>query len=256
MSKLDFIKKIIKDLLPAGLDYIIKRLQYPSLSHRKYCGLKPAGGYKMGYKMQECINYIEKGTSIIPKNIFEIGANLAQDADYLKEYFRLDDKDIFVFEAHPELCKVIKKIHKFNTYNNAVYNEEKEIKFNLSPLNADTGSSSIFVGDKNNSIIVDAIRMDNFMQKNCISEIDFLKIDVEGGTYHVLEGFGKRIVDIKCIQLEAEHNGFSTIPYEKISELLLNSGFELVLFKRNMNNVHRMRQSDSFWVKRECVKYK
>jgi len=250
------IKKVIKGLLPADLDYIVKRMKYPSLSHKKYCGYIPAGGYKMGYKMQECIEYIEKGTSIIPKNIFEIGANLAQDADYLREYFCLDDCNIFVFEAHPELYHEIKRIHKFNAYNYAVYNEEKEIEFNITPLkrHADTGSSSIFVGD-GTRIKVNAIRMDNFMQKNGITDIDVLKIDVEGGTFHVLEGFGNKIGNVKCIQLEAEHSIFGNVQYEKISEFLLDAGFELVLFKRSMNNVHRMRQSDSFWVKREYVKY-
>jgi hypothetical protein len=32
-----------------------------------------------------------------------------------------------------------------------------------------------------------------------------LKIDVEGATYAVLEGFGERIKDINAVHLEAEH---------------------------------------------------
>jgi FkbM family methyltransferase len=212
-------------------------------------GYKPAGG--MGDKLQIYIDCVKKETNIAVKNIFEIGANFAQDADYLMEQFGLKPNDVYVFEAHPEIYEAIKKIHKFNAYNNAVYNEEKEIEFNIHPLDhKDTGWSSIF-GNDGKKIKIGAIRMDNFMIKNNIESIDFLKIDVERATFHVLEGFGQKLADVKCIQLEAEHNKWAVIPYEKIEEILLKQGFELIYFTRN----NLMRQSDSFWVKKEYVKY-
>ena len=246
-------KKLIKGLMPYGLLYIIRniirRMKYPSLNKRKYKGYRPAGG--MGDKLQIYIDYVKNGTNIDVRNIFEIGANFAQDADYLMEQFSLRPNDIYVFEAHPEIYDAIKNIHKFNAYNNAVYNEEKELEFNIHPLtHIDTGWSSIF-GNDGKKIKINAIRMDNFMIKNKIDGIDFLKIDVEGATFHVLEGFGEKLIKVKCIQLEAEHNKWSVIPYELISEILVKANFELVHFAR----INCMRQSDSFWVKKECIKY-
>ena len=82
-----------------------------------------------------------------------------------------------------------------------------------------------------------------------------MKIDVEGASFHVLEGFGDQIKNVKCIQIEAEHDKWAIIPYEKISELLLEKEFELVHFKRIMGSGADMKQSDSFWVKKEHVKY-
>jgi FkbM family methyltransferase len=220
-----------------------------ALDIKKYGKYRPAGG--MGDKMQQYIDYVKKDTNIKVKNVFEIGANFAQDADYLMEQFDLTPNDIYVFEAHPEIYKAIKEIHGFNAFNVAVFNLCKEIEFNIYPLDhVDTGWSRIF-GDTGAKVKVEAIRMDNFMHKNNIKEIDFLKIDVEGCTYHVLEGFGEKIKNIKCIQLEAEHDKYAIIPYEEISELLLKNCFELIHFFRN----NRMTQSDSFWIKKEYIKY-
>jgi FkbM family methyltransferase len=112
------------------------------------------------------VEYVKNGTNIKVKNIFEIGANFAQDADFLMEYFDLRSENVYVFEAHPEIFMAIKKIHSFNAYNNAVYNTEKEITFNIFPLDyKDTGWSSIHGEEDPNKmhIKVQAIRMDNFM---------------------------------------------------------------------------------------------
>jgi FkbM family methyltransferase len=217
---------------------------------KKYRGYTIAGG--LGDKLQIYIDYVKNETTLDIKNVFEIGANFAQDADYLMEQFELEAKDIYVFEAHPEIYGAIKKIHKFNAFNKAVFNEEKEIEFNINPLDyKDTGHSSIFIGGIE-KIKIKAIRMDNFMERNNIREIDFLKIDVEGATYHVLEGFGERIKDIKCIQLEAEHGVVAVIPYEEISKKLMENNFDLIHFYRDNN----MRQSDSFWINKKYVNIK
>jgi hypothetical protein len=97
--------------------------------------------------------------------------------------------------------------------------------------------------------------MDNFMKENGIEKIDFLKLDVEGCSYEVLEGFGNRLADVNCIQVEAEHGraNFPTnwVLYEKVEEILKANNFELVEFHRG----NGMKQSDSFWVQKSCVKY-
>jgi FkbM family methyltransferase len=255
-------KQTIRKIIPYRLYIIFRELNKikdllqktrhspNALNIRKYREYIPAGG--MGDKLQIYIDYIKNGTVLEIKNVFEIGANFAQDADYLMEQFELEAKDIYVFEAHPEIYKAIKKIHKFNAFNNAVFNEESEIEFNINPLDyKDTGWSSIFI-EGIEKIKVKAIRMDSFMERNNIREIDFLKIDVEGATYHVLEGFGERIKDIKCIQLEAEHGEAAVIPYEEISKKLIENDFDLIHFAR----FNDMRQSDSFWINKKYVNKK
>jgi len=253
------IKGIIRNLAPSGLITLYnckKEGVVSSLNLNKYLGYKPAGGF--GYKLLPYVQYVKQGTNIKVRNIFEIGANFAQDADFLMECFGLSPKDVYVFEAHPEIFKAIMKIHSFNAYNNAVYNEEKEIAFNVFPLNyKNTGWSSIHGGEDQNkkAVVVNAIRMDKFMERNNIDKINFLKIDVEGCSYEVLQGFGNRLVDVDCIQLEAEH-GVANFPanwilYDKIEDVLKSNNFELIDFRRN----NYMKQSDSFWIKKTCIKY-
>jgi FkbM family methyltransferase len=217
----------------------------------KYRGYNSAG---YGLAIKEFAEWVKSNTSIEIKNIFEIGANFGQDADALMEAFKLQPNDVYVFEAHPEIYDAITKIHKFNAYNYAVFNEEKDMSFNIAPLKTanNTGISSVFklpdsVGTKN--VEIKSIRMDNFMEKNNISTVDFLKLDVEGASYEVLEGFGERLKDVKVMHIEAEHGEFvfggSDKYFDDISKLLKDNGFEMVYFKRNWM------QSDSFWVKKE-----
>jgi FkbM family methyltransferase len=253
------IKGFVKNIMPYGLVkyyYLKKEGVVSSLNRLKYTGYKPAGGY--GDKLLTYVQYVKQDTKINVHNVFEIGANFAQDADFLMECFKLMSDNIYVFEAHPEIFKAIQKIHLFHAYNNAVYNEEKEMTFNILPLNyKDTGWSSIHGGNDadRKAIKIQAIRMDNFMRNNNINKIDFVKLDVEGCSYEVLQGFGDRLKDVNCIQVEAEH-GIDQFPkdwilYDKIEELLKGNDFELIEFNRG----NKMRQSDSFWVQRNMVKY-
>lgn len=206
------------------------------------------------------VDWINNWSKLKISNVFEIGANFAQDADFLMKKFNLKPDDIYVFEAHPDIYKAITKIHAFHAYNNAVYNEEKEMTFNIIPLHStNTGISSLYKKYSANNkrietkeVVINSIRMDNFMKTNHIDKIDFLKLDVEGVNYEVLEGFGERIVDINCMHIEAEHirdfyDGNVKL-FEDIACLLIKNGFELIYFQRHSS------QSDSFWIRKEFIK--
>jgi len=217
----------------------------------KYQGYFPAS---TGKEMAQFVDWIKNWSRLKVKNIFEIGANFAQDADYLKEKFNVQPNNVYVFEAHPDIYNAIKKIHDFNAFNYAVYNTEKEITFNVLPIDAsNTGLSSILPlkNVATQEIKVQSIRIDKFMEKHNIKEIDFLKLDVEGCNYEVLEGFGNRLKDVKSIHIEAEHTDFAygnNKLFISIQSLLENNGFEMVYFQRYTS------QSDSFWVQKEFIK--
>ena len=245
-------KKIVKAFIPYGFLWSLETGGGGIRRRIKYRGYKPFG---YGESMSPFVNWVNNYTTIKVKNIFEIGANFAQDADYLAYRFKIKPLDVYVFEAHPELYKAIVKLHNFNMYNNAVFNEEKEITFNVVPINSrNTGISSIFDLDSKivcEKVSVKSIRMDNFMNKNNIEKIDFLKLDVEGATYEVLDGFGERIKDIQAMHIEAEHGkvSFKAKKYfDDIAELLNKNEFEIVYLNRVAN------QSDSFWIKKGLIK--
>ena len=206
--------------------------------------------------MRVFAHIVKKYTTIKPRNVFEIGANFAQDAEGLRHYFGLADENVWVFEAHPDMCREIEKMYKFNCINGGVFNKQDTMTFNAVDLGcaSNNGLSSlkgrIYRKDFMRKITVDTFRMDDFMRENNIDGIDFLKIDVEGANYEVLEGFGDRLKDIKALHIECEHklSWDDQKLYVDNKKLLVDNGFEKVFFQRRKN------QSDSFWVRREYIK--
>ena len=245
----------IKGFFYRRIDIFSRKINVYYKKYIKYRGYNPFG---YGEAMHHFASWISDNTTLEVKNIFEIGANFGQDADFLMESFKLSPSQIYVFEAHPEIYQAIKKIHKFNAYNYAVFNDEKDMTFNIVPINlSNNGISSLYKLSgtvETKEVLVKSIRMDKFMYENKIDKIDFLKLDVEGASYEVLEGFGDRLQDINSMHIEAEHGGLyfqgSTKFFDDIEKLLKENGFEMVYFAR----IGYLLQSDSFWVRKEILK--
>jgi FkbM family methyltransferase len=199
----------------------------------------------------------------------EIGANFAQDANYLAEKFGINPENVWVFEAHPEMYDAIKKIHpKFKAFNYAVFDKEQEMIFNMYSLGSvqNMGLSSLLeivdvslplnCGETTvqaHPYAIKSVRMDNFMDEYRIKEVDFLKLDVEGVNYEVLLGFGDRLKDVKCIHTESEQ--YDNLAYKrqkenwtKIKKLLEKANFEMTYFQKSYS------QADSFWVRKDVIK--
>jgi len=213
------------------------------------------------------VDWIKTYTNIDVQTIMEIGANFCQDSDFLSIQFGVKPENVWCFEAHPEIFAATKKIHpKFNIFNNAVFNEEKDMVFNMYPIECtNSGVSSLLHLTKKSLKVsgvdnfetkpynIHSIRMDNFMNEHHIQSVDFLKLDAEGVNYEVLQGFGSRIKDIKVIHTESEicdnlaYDGQKE-NFSKIKELLESNGFEMVYYKKYYS------QADSVWVKKDTLK--
>ncbi len=208
-----------------------------------------------GRDMDEYYYWIRDWSRLKVNNIVEIGANYGQDSERLRTLFGLKKEDIYIFEAHPQIAKKARKIFGFHTYQNAVYNEEKRITLHgVDEFCENSGISTVMHSDHLHHILtkefqVKAIRMDTWMQNSHLDSIDFCKIDAEGANYEVLQGFGEKLHKINAIQIEAEHEADydGEHLWDEISNLLEESGFVLVLFRR-----HTI-QSDSLWIRKEFL---
>lgn len=229
-----------------------KEKYYMCVLQQKYSGLNPASN---GKSMFEFADWVKNWSDLKVENIFEIGANYAQDAEALMVRFKLTPKDVWVFEAHPDLYKKIKELHSFNAFPYAVYNQNTQLKFNIcSSSSENTGVSSLLKHKSSpleSEILVEAIRMDDFMIQHDVKKIDFLKLDVEGSNYEVLEGFGERLKDVNSIHIEAEHEPLwqGQKLYSDIAKILSDNDFELVKFQRYKS------QSDSFWIQKKFLRF-
>lgn len=214
-------------------------------------GVKPIG---VGGHMFQYTDYIKNYTSLEVRNVFEIGANYAQDALVCAEEFHVDSKNVYVFEAHPEIYKSVKQLHEFQCYNYAVYNTTGTMKFGLCRVDdQNTGTSSLMDNEKwkyEKYVDVKTIRMDEFLKEKGISNVDFLKLDVEGANWEVLDGFGDMLECIGAIQTEAEHLSVYKKGklFKDIQRLLESVGFQMVLYERYGV------QSDSLWIHNNFLK--
>lgn len=214
-----------------------------------------------GNSMQFYVDLVEKFCNFKPENIFEIGANYAQDAEFLRKSFEISEKNVYVFEPHPQIFSEIKKMYNFNSFDLAVSNVKGKTVFHAIDITnneyKNSGISSLRDGLTTNKqnfidIEVELIRMDDFIQQEQIEVIDFLKLDVEGMNYEVLEGFGERLSIVKAIQTEGEYMQYweGQKLYIDIEKILLKNNFKLVSFVLSADGV----QSDSFWVQEKYLK--
>jgi FkbM family methyltransferase len=213
-----------------------------------------------GRSMALYADLVDKFCTFKPSNVFEIGANYAQDAEYLRKRFGLKESDVYVFEPHTAIIKAVRELYNFNSYDFAISDHNGRAVFHAIDVEnneyGNSGISSLKKGlttDSRNfvDIQVEVIRMDKFIQENQLRSIDFLKLDVEGANYEVLDGFGEELSKVKSIQVEGEYRQYweGQRLYWDIERLLRENNFELVYFQLSDDGV----QSDSFWVQQQYI---
>lgn len=160
-----------------------------------------------------------------PLSIVEIGSRDGHDAEILRKLSGLPPSAVYIAEAHPNCAKAICRDYPdVNLYNVAVFDKSGIMNFNAIDYNLPlsyVGTSSLLVRNiatipdghemtelvkEQNKRRVQVIGITGRMLLELInrSEIDLMKIDVEGATYEVLKSFGDDLRLIKMIHLECE----------------------------------------------------
>lgn len=222
--------------------------------NRKYEDFHP-----MLINVHEWGRLIDLQKTFKPKNIVEIGSMNGKDAWDLEQ--RYNTTNVIIVEAHPVFYESIKKDYPdFSVYQFAASDMDGSVEFNaVLEDSANLGISSMLDRDDNwpsygvtgfDKITVPCKRMDTFMEEIGLSEIDVLKIDVEGNSYEVLVGFGERLKDVKTIHLENEHVEVwkNQKLYRDCEDLLIKNGFIMLQIKVGWP------QSDSVWVRADLVR--
>lgn len=207
--------------------------------------------------MDKIASLLKKNSNINITNIFEIGANLGQDAENLRALFKLGHKDVFVFEPHPDLFNRLIQRYNFNAYNLAIGDKTAVIDFNF--VKQTTLNSGVSSARKHKTLNEDLfftqktqlLTLKDFVESNNIKSIDLLKIDVEGCTYEVISGAGDFINNIKVIQLESELNEVweGQVTFHLVVDFLSSKQFQMVHFELLDGN-----QCDSMWIRKEYLK--
>jgi FkbM family methyltransferase len=131
--------------------------------------------------------------------VFDIGSNIGwYSLNLLKKYKNIN---IFSFEPSPVTFKRIKRnfeLNEFNTdkiFNIGFFNENSKLDFYYDKEGS--GASSLVNLRERESvkkISVEMAKIDDFVEMNNISNIDFIKCDVEGAELFVYQG-GKKVIE-------------------------------------------------------------
>ncbi len=196
-------------------------------SHQSYWLFK---NYIMDYDEFVFIEKLSRKGDVI----FDIGANIGVYSMWFDKSIKGEGR-IFSFEPDSNNLKKFQYNLKLNNnvnaiklYDCAVSNSKGFIEF-FSGL--DEQSSISFATDQDyNSTKVETISIDDFCNENAISIINYLKIDVEGAEYLVLEGANGMLSNqaIKIIQLELnDHISNFNFKIEDVVKMMELKGYKL-----------------------------
>jgi FkbM family methyltransferase len=138
---------------------------------------------------------------------------------------------IIAFEPNPKLVSNYQKFfnnEKIELYQKAVSNRTGIIIFNE---NNDPGMSTLLSDINTHNINatyeVELINFYQFLQENNINQIDYLKVDCEGGEYDIFDSIPNEYLtnQVKKIALEFHHK-FEDEKVQKLYNKILDCGFE------------------------------
>lgn len=179
--------------------------------------------------------------------IIDCGSNIGLSILYFKLLY--PEAEVLGFEADPEIYKMMKfNIDQFGLKNvilnnKAVWIEEGEIKFNA------TGAlgGALEFGDKydlqdTNKILVESVRLRNILINQ---KVDFLKIDVEGAEFEILDDCLDVLHNVENIFIEYHRPKNSALHVGDFISKLENVGYKIYI-KEAWNNLPQPYCYDAF----------
>lgn len=169
--------------------------------------------------------------------VLDCGAYTGNTSVYFSELVGEEGK-VFCFEAMPQtylkLNNNVSRYKNIYSYNYAICEKEKKVNFTE---NATPGSRICDNKKEVNTIEIQGISIDTFINKNNIEKVDFIKMDIEGAELRALDGCietCKKFSPKLAICIYHKIDDWVTIP-RKILELNKNYVFYM---KHNSNRLH------------------
>lgn len=205
-------------------------------------------GYKMILDSKDCLQlsineiYEPLETNIIKNEIkngdvvLDIGANIGYFTLLMANLVGINGR-VFAFEPEPYNFDILHKNIQLNNYQNVIVEQKAVSKFD--------GVATLFLSKENTgmnrlneskycdrSIQVKTMMLDSYFQNHELSDkIKFIKIDVEGSEFDVLQGMNHILNKNKKIKMLLEFIPDHIIEHEnkpfEILDFLTNNGFDL-----------------------------
>jgi FkbM family methyltransferase len=212
------IKKILKRKLFKGqFKIFLWLLKYQKLKHVKRICKPIIGNFNINVDTKNFIDacvyytgdyepYLKKHFKNFVKNgdyVLDVGANIGFHTLYFAELTGVNGK-VFSFEPIPVNFNALQSNIKLNQFpqitaiNKALGNTNSPMEIHVDQDAQNPGAFNLLDKGPKNTVI-DCIKGDDFLDRNQIEKIDFIKIDVEGFEYEVFKGLSKTIKNSKPI---------------------------------------------------------
>jgi FkbM family methyltransferase len=148
----------------------------------------------------------------------DVGANVGFYSLHIAKKLKENGR-IYSLEPDPNLFQILKTNcslnefgKKIRTYNYALSNTSQRRSFFIAPAHC-SGGGSLHLHDSlpGTSIEVYCISLDAFVRAEQIERIDFIKIDVEGFEFEVIEGAHQLMSEQRIDKIYIEFNGLAQL---------------------------------------------
>src|ERR687889_1245416 len=231
-----FLYKVFK-VLQIGNSMLL-RINVPKYDYIFYCRINNREDLVFMTNHEEDI--IEHFTPKQGDIVVDIGAHMGRYTIISSKRVGANGK-VVAIEAHPNNFEMLNRNIKLNQSTNvvplnyAVYSKETKIKLYLPDeesgytMHHSIMSNYIFTKYKDKTedkfVETNANTLDYLLQIKGITDVNWVKIDVEGAEFEVLKGANKILSDSKDIALLIEVHGKNT--YEPIIEFLRSYNFKI-----------------------------
>lgn len=195
--------------------------------------------------MKEFNQFVEsRGGTVV-----ELGSRDGHDAKRMSDIFGADR--VITIDANPHCWGNIERDYpEFENHNLAISN--KSGQFTFYAVRPEHGAGALgqsstlyrnFYKEIADEITVNTMTMDEFVRAQNIESIEAMKIDVEGATFEVLQGFSN-IRMTRLFHIESEHKVFweGQHLFEDTKDFMEQHGYEQVYFATAWVD-----QSDTIW---------
>ena len=226
-----FLYKAIK-FLGRGNPKLLK-VHVPKYGYKFYCGVNNEDYIIMTRHEDEIIDRFSPKQGDI---VVDIGAHMGRYTIISSKRIGPHGK-VIAIEAEPFNFEILSRNIKLNQLSNilalnyAVYSKETRVKLYLPGRESGYTIFNTTISNRSKSgqkfVEVRANTLDNLLQQNGITEVNWIKIDVEGAEFEVLKGAHNVLSKSKCIVLLIEVHGDPNVVKPKVQEFLSLYGFKL-----------------------------
>jgi FkbM family methyltransferase len=232
---MSFLYKVIK-FLRLGNPVSLK-ISVPKYNYKVLCPIKKEEIINMTIREDDIIEHFTPKEGDV---VVDIGANIGRYTIISSKRVGANGK-VVAIEAHPGNFEMLNSNIKLNQLTNvtplnyAVYSKETKIKLYLPDeesgytMHHSIMSNYVFTKYKDKTgdkfVEVNANTLDYLLQLKGITDVNWVKIDVEGAEFEVLKGAHNVLSNSKDISLLIEVHGKDT--YEPIIESLRSYNFKI-----------------------------